>query len=409
MDCISALNGQETLNFMLKLKLNRLALTVFTVITGNIIFSNGINAAVLAKNATSPKQTSLTKQPSLAKQASLTKQASSTSQANTINSTSVTNNATSCYDYPPWSLGITALYLQPSFGGNGLGYSSFSNYSGNDDNGRFVGISGASNHINNINPKRAWGFQLNGAYRFNLTNELEIEWYHLNENVNGYLPNGSVFSGNYDGFYAGHLKFREQWNAVNLEVAHSILLDENKTVKLHAGLAFANIKNKFINYPQLFRTGNALFVTTETLSYNGLGPRMGADFNYIFGRGLNLYAKAAASLLLGKNKQDVSGFQNYTNSVYGFQPYGTPNYSQSNTNVVVTELEAKLGIKYDYQIAQNNKLSFDIGYLWMSYLNAINSYTDIGIVGTASGASIGTHTTANFDLSGLYFGLVWDV
>lgn len=305
-----------------------------------------------------------------------------------------------------WSFAANALYLQPSFGGNGLGYSSFSNYSGNDDNGHFVGVSGTSNRINNLNPKWAWGVELEGAYRFNEKNDVELQWYHLNENVNGYLPPGSVFSGNYDGFYAGFMQLAQNWNAVNLEVGHLVSFDDTKNVRLHAGLSFANIKNKFTNYPQLYPTGSPIFITTDTLSYSGIGPRVGGDFGYVVGHGVSLYAKTAASVLLGSSKQRNSGFQNYTNSIYGFQPYGTPNYNQTNNGVIVTELDAKLEARYDYQMA-NGILSFDLGYLWMNYLNAITSYTDIGIVGTGDGASIGTNTTANFNLNGLYFGMKW--
>lgn len=308
-------------------------------------------------------------------------------------------------DHDPWSFGVTALYLQPSFGGNGLGYSSFSNYSGNDDNGHFVGVNGASDHINNINPQWGWGFQLDGAYRFNTKNDVNIQWYHLNNNTNGYLPTGSVLSASDDGFYAGRLQLAQYWDAVNLEMGHAIPFDENKIIHLHGGLSYANIKNTFTNYPQLYPTSAPLFTTTDTMTYNGVGPRIGADFGYTIWHGLGLYAKTAGSLLVGQTQQNISGFQNYTNAIYGPQPYGTPNYSHSHNGVVVTELEAKLGVKYDYQFAQGNVLSFDLGYLWINYLNAISSYTGVGIVGTADGASIGTNTTANFDLNGLYFGV----
>lgn len=304
-----------------------------------------------------------------------------------------------------WSFGAKALYLQPSFGGNGLSYSSFSNYSGKDDNGVFVGKNGGTNHINNINPKWHFGFELEGAYRFNPKNDVNIEWYHLQEHVNGHLPIGSVFSGSFDGFYANHLKLAQSWDAINLELGHRMHCDENKSIRLHAGLAYARIKNKFTNYPQLFPTRDVLFVTHDTMSYHGIGPRIGGDFGYTLWHGLGLYAKAAGDLLVGSTKQHISGFQNVPSPIYGLQPYGTPNYSHSHNGVIVTELEAKLGVKYDYPITQDNVLSFDLGYLWLTYLNAITSYTDIGIVGTADGASIGTNTNANFSLNGFYFGV----
>ena len=75
--------------------------------------------------------------------------------------------------------------------------------------------------------------------------------------------------------------------------------------------------------------------------------------------------------------------------------------------MIVTELDAKVGVEYEYQLDANSILSVDVGYLWLIYLNAITTDTDIGIVGTADGASIGVNTTANFSVSGWYAGITW--
>lgn len=309
----------------------------------------------------------------------------------------------------PWSFGFAGLYLQPSFGGNGLGYSSFSNYAGNDDQGHFVGINGAPNHINNITPQFQWGFSVKGGWHFNDVNDAAVEWYQLSQSINGHLPIGTLFSGNFDGFYANRLQLKQSWYAFNVAAGHNICFDGNKNLRLHGGLTIADIQNQFINYPQLFPTSGPLFITKETLSYVGIGPRIGGDFNYNVQGWFNIYANGAASLLWGRSKQNASGYQNYTNSIYGFQPYGTPNYSQSHDGVIVTELESRIGLTFDYPLSSNTSLSFDAGYMWLIYLNAISSYTDIGIVGTADGASIGTNTTANFGLSGWYFGLTYSL
>src|SRR3990167_5780779 len=69
-----------------------------------------------------------------------------------------------------WSIDASALYLQPSFGGNGLGYSSFGNYAGADNQGVIFTTNG-TNNIYNVTPNRAWGFQVGGVYRFNINND----------------------------------------------------------------------------------------------------------------------------------------------------------------------------------------------------------------------------------------------
>ena len=315
-------------------------------------------------------------------------------------STHTSHSSTCACKKPQWTVGAQALYLKPSFGGNGLGYTSFSNY-GNDIPGNLVDVNGATNYMSNMNPQRAWGFRLEGAYSLDSINDLNINWQHFNETTSGYLPAGTLFAGSAGGLYAGYIKVAPQWDAINAEAGHRFNLDANKALRLHVGVAFANIQNKFTNYPQLFRTGNPLFTTTDTISYRGFGPRFGGDFDYSFCNGFGVYAKAAGSLLVGKAKQSVHGYTDFTfaGTLY---PYSTGNYSQSNSGVVVPEAEAKLGLTYDYEFSQG-KLGFDLGYLWMAYLNAIVSQVGADVFSSAISAS----TTTNFDLNGFYFGIKW--
>lgn len=306
---------------------------------------------------------------------------------------------TSC-NQPRWSFGVEALYLQPSFGGNGLGYTSFSNY-GNDIPGTLINVNGATNYMNNINPKWGWGFQLEGSYYIDSKNDVDINWYHFNESNNEHLPNGTLFAGSAGGLYAGLVKVAPSWDAVNLEAGHRFDFDDIKTLRLHVGVAFASINNKVTNYPQLYATSSPLFITTDKISYNGFGPRLGGDFGYAVGHGFGLYAKAAGSLLVGTAKQSVAGYNDFVFLTTTY-PYSTGNYSQSHNGVVVPEVEAKLGVKYDYPLAQGS-IGFDLGYLWINYLNAIVSQVGADVYSSAISAS----TTTNFSLNGLYFGVKW--
>lgn len=301
---------------------------------------------------------------------------------------------------PAFSFSADALYLQPSFGGNGLGYTSFSNY-GNDIPGNIIDVNGATNHMRNINPDWRWGFELEGSYYLNPTNDFTLNWSRLNETTNGHLPQGTLFAGSAGGLYAGRLKVAPRWDAINLEVGQRFIFDECKTLRFHVGLAYAHIKTKFTNYPQIFPTGAPLFITKDSIAYEGFGPRFGGDFNYAIGYGVNLYAKAAGSLLVGTAKQSVHGYHDFVFAGNGF-PYSTGNYKQHHDGVIVPELEAKLGVKYDCPLAFGN-LGVDLGYLWITYLNAIVSQVGADVFSSAISAS----TTTNFDLNGVYFGIKW--
>lgn len=302
-----------------------------------------------------------------------------------------------------WELGVSALYLRPSFAGNGLGYSSFSNYAGADNSGVII-THNSSNHINNITPKWEWGFKLEGGYHFCANNDVNLNWSHLNGDVDGHLPAGSLFSGSVDGYYAERLQLATKWDAINLEVGKNIHFCDNKHVRLHGGLAVARIKNTFTNHPKLFADSTPYFISTDTLTYSGFGPRLGADFGYEVGMGFSVYVKAAGSLLVGSAKQSISGYKDYSNARYGLIPYGVDNYNSSNNHVIVPEIEAKLGIAYKYAFDCGN-VGIDLGYLWMNYLNSIVSYTGIGVVGS----SFGIPAASNFNLSGWYLGVKWEM
>ncbi|KTD42359.1 Lpg1974 family pore-forming outer membrane protein [Legionella quateirensis] len=298
-----------------------------------------------------------------------------------------------------WSFGGAALYLQPAFGGNGLGYTAYSNYSGNDNNGVFIGTSGAPNQMVNIGPKWGWGFQINGAYQFK-ANDLVVNWYHLNSHNKGNFPVGYAFAGNNDGFYASEFQVRTNWDEVDIEFGQHLQLPGNKLVRLHAGAEFGRIKNQFDNISLLHPTSVVAYTTTDTLSYNGFGPRLGIDLGYMPVNSLELYAKMAGSMLIGTAKQRNSGYQNYPYPNNPISPFVTGNYNQTLNGVIVPELAAKLGAQYDWKFEQNI-LSFDIGYMWMNYLNSIISYSGNGIVF----ANVGNNSTANFNLNGMYLGL----
>lgn len=296
-----------------------------------------------------------------------------------------------------WGIGVSALYVQPSFGGNGLGYSSFSNY-GTDFFNIQQEVNGATNHLRNVHPRDDWGFQLEASYDFGEGNDLNINWYHLNDSTHGDLQQGTLFAGSASALYAGKLNVTPTWDAINLEVGQYIDFCDWLTMRLHVGAEFARVRAKFKNYPQLTATGSPIFITNDKISYAGFGPRLGADFNYDVGCGFDVYAKVAGSLLAGVAKQSVTGYHD----LGGFNLYSTGNYKQSNHSVVIPELESKLGLKYNYIMAGGN-LGFDLGYMWLTYLNALVSQVGTGIVSSA----ISNSSAASFDLNGIYFSLTW--
>lgn len=296
-----------------------------------------------------------------------------------------------------WYLGAAALYLKPNLGGNGLGYSSFSNY-GTDFNNVVVERNGAPNHLSNVNFKRDWGFQLNGGYEFDAERDADANWYHLQDSTHGNLPQQTLFAGSASALYAGKLNLGLKWDAVNLELGQRFDLNPMNMLRLHAGLNYSRIKTTITNFPQLTATGSPIFETHDKISYIGIGPRVGIDYLFHTPCRFGIYAKAAGSLLVGKAKQSVSGYHD----LGGFNLYSTGNYNQSHHNVVIPELDANLGLQYDYLFKCGN-LGFTLGYMVVTYLTSIVSQVGTGVVSS----SISTSSATNFNLNGPYFGVTW--
>jgi hypothetical protein len=129
--------------------------------------------------------------------------------------------------------------------------------------------------------------------------------------------------------------------------------------------------------------------TTGTQSYNGVGPRVGADLGYGWNNGLSVYAKGAMALLAGQSK-----FTRVSSYATGFPPVGSVSGSTTTVN---PELEAKLGATYTYAMAQGD-LSLDIGWMMVNYFSVLHD---------VSGFRNSGNRVSDFGVQGPYVGLKW--
>lgn len=267
-------------------------------------------------------------------------------------------------DPPAWSLGAQALYLKSSFAGIGYYGSTTTN---------------ASERFNSIKPAWGWGFQLEGAYRFSTGNDLNINWYHLNKSFQQYTQLGALE-------YTGTLKAEPKWDAVNIEFGQHLDLGAQAKVRYHGGLALARVRSYNNFQGVVVATGEAR-TATQTDSYDGLGPRLGADLSYNWGYGFNIYANAASALFVGTGSFIAS--DTYT-AVFSPLISGSQIY-------IVPELEAKLGANYNVAMAQGN-LMLTAGWMWINYFNIQQQQSPDG------GGNV---VSSNFGLQGPYVGLKW--
>ncbi len=303
-----------------------------------------------------------------------------------------------------WDLGARALFLQSSVNGQGASV----NRSIQTGSGRTASVG--------ENPKYGWGFQIEGSYHFNTGNDLNLNWYHINNSrTHGFNGSKSIGTDIVSSGAAGGIltqvtgsttyvnkqsaTIRPHWDAVNLEFGQHVDFGEDKSIRFHGGFEYARIAADTSNTI----AGSVTTATGATPSYNGswwnnptyngFGPRLGADMKYDWGNGLGIYANGAAGILAGSSK--FSSTQ--TNNLSGYS------YTVSGSSmVIVPELDAKLGVNYSYALAQGD-LTLDVGWLWVNYFNAVRSQ------GNPASAVLGSApvATGDFGLQGLYFGLNW--
>ena len=296
-----------------------------------------------------------------------------------------------------------ALYLRPSLGGQGLGYSSFSNVGNRVIVRPQSGSNPGSNQIYTLAPIRGWGYQIQGSYFFKSGHHLDVNWYHYSRNTYGTLPSNSIFEGSQASLFPGKLEVNPRWDLLTVESGALLELNEKASIYLHAGIAYTRLSAQFISRPTLLFNGiETIFVIRDISNYYGIGPHFGVDFNHHLPFGLEAYASAGGSMLTGNAGQIVQGYNEYLERLSTKIPYGSGNFAQHNSAVVVPEFDATLGLKYQYQFAEGI-LEWDIDYFWVSYLNAIVNQLGLGI----SGASISTSRATDFGVNGLGFGLKW--
>jgi len=308
--------------------------------------------------------------------------------AGTMGPVCTPGNVTVPCERTAWDFGVQALYLQPTLSASN-GYDFYST--------DFDGV----RRYHDFDPDWGWGFKLEGSYHFHTGNDLNVNWYHMNKKTENHY--GDFFLSGFSPLVGNILstRFEPKWDAVNVELGQHVDFSEWKVIRFHGGVQYARIEHDYsANLTTPFALTNLVGVvpgspfrifSAET-KFNGFGPRVGADMSYNLGNGFAVYANGATALLIGQGK-----FRSNFGLVPILTPFGIPGHGSKTT--MVPEMEAKLGAKYTYAMAQGD-LSLDAGYMWVNYWNANHI-----LVGHSDGTF--TARESNFALSGPYVGLKW--
>lgn len=329
---------------------------------------------------------------------------SSAAFAGTMGPVCVPGNVTVPCETTAWDFGAQALWLNPTIAGDLTYFNPYQSTTGYDV-------------YNNRGNKFKWGFQIEGSYHYGTGNDIDVAWYHLNG-----AWDKSFYSTEYDtaAVPVAHTATNNtvthpNWDQVNVEFAQHMDFSETSKARFHEGIEYARVAANGADNMSFTNTGttiNGLTYTAGTLNYqeswnssfNGFGPRGGLDLSYVFGNGVSIYGKAAASLLIGHTNWSGAKVGNQVGRRINFN---TECWSGSSTRLV-PELEGKLGATYTWAMSYGD-VTFDIGYLWLNYFNALDGrHEDNDAFNeTITGGRSDKRGINDFALDGLYFGLKW--
>lgn len=330
-----------------------------------------------------------------------------TVSAGTMGPICVPSNVTVPCEKTAWEFGAKALYLEPMAGGD-LQY-----YAANTT----TYFNGTSTNYLSTSPDWAWGFMIEGAYNFGTGNDVNLNWYHYQHTTTNWASPttfalATPIVSNPTNALNGYSSYDPRWDAVNLEFGQHVDFGVMTDIRFHAGFEYARVRNNLssVSKSTAFAVNQAAAVD-ETITFNGFGPRFGADADYDFGNGFTVYGNSAMALLAGSG--GVTKFTTFNNLASSSQ--FVANHFGS-VNMFVPELEGKLGATYTYAMAQGD-LTLDAGWMWIEYFDAVphsatasGTATTAGVVnptGTFTGTGSINANASNFALTGPYVGLKW--
>ncbi|WP_133130642.1 Lpg1974 family pore-forming outer membrane protein [Legionella yabuuchiae] len=314
---------------------------------------------------------------------------SSVAFAGTMGPVCTPGNVTVPCEMQAWDVGIQALYLEPTYS-DAAGFWAQS-----------VNAAGTARTLVDTNADWEWGFKLEGSYHFSTGNDLNLNWYHFNSGDERatFAGNVGLTDDNASGIIGLPLTstqtavYNARWDAVNLEFGQHVDFGQFKNIRFHGGVQYARIETNTtvngVNNADAVEFPSASYSFGQESKFTGFGPRVGADMSYDFGNGLAVYANSAGALLVGDS--DIT--QTVTTATTDFATNIVP--ATGSRTAIVPELEAKLGAKYTYAMAQGD-LSLDVGYMWVNYFDAQTFVT-----------ASGDFDDSNFAMHGPYVGLKW--
>jgi hypothetical protein len=265
-----------------------------------------------------------------------------------------------------------------------------------------------------LTPSMAPAFRVGGRYMPNESNDIELNWTHLNSVTNGsfsgtptqmvgppYLigPESALYKSG-----SGNVRFG--LDSVNFDGGHTFCAECDFQMRIFGGVQFVRIGQ---NLTGMFRSpdGTASNANTTNSSFTGAGPRVGLKGQYDLGN-FQFIGEFAGAGLIGTSQSSINFATNSPSIGLNTQSLTSPNASQ-----VMPSIDARLATAYVFPPSDYGVFKIEVGYQAAVYFNAVSQYSLTNVPTSLTLPPIGIylatqqHLQSNFTDQGPYLTGSW--
>lgn len=303
------------------------------------------------------------------------------------------------------TLGITGLYLKPTSGDNAYAFVSEVTH---DDV--------LKNHLKSVKSDYDWAYNVSLGYIFPGTaNDFAVTYSNFNHSSKDSVAETDPFliTATVPFIFPADVLLdkseasaRYNYQTLDFDFGQHFNIGCNTHVKLIGGVRLADLESSFkahyegiVAEPELL--GETFIAKTDRKSkFEGAGPRLGTAVEYNLGNGFGVVGQAATSLLVGNIRSNFTQNEAVLDDGADVFEVTVSNHRGKHTHVV-PNLNAKLGVNYNYQFCNptRTKMTLEAGYQVDHYFNVDDRINSFDAFATGNVQAINT------SFSGPYIGL----
>jgi hypothetical protein len=256
-------------------------------------------------------------------------------------------------------------------------------------------------------------FRVGARYIPNESNDIELDWTHLNTTANASFSAGPTqmvgppyLIGPESALYSiAHGTVQSDYDAVDLDGGHTFCAECPFQLRVFGGVEFARIGQ---NLGGMFQSadGTASSGYTSNSLFTGAGPRLGLKGQYDLGD-FQFIGEFAGAGLIGTSQSHI----NFTTVSPALAGINNQSLTSPNATQVIPSIDARLATAYAFPPSDYGQFKIEVGYQAAVYFNTVSQYSLTQVTTTVPpvGVFLATeqHSQTSFTDQGPYLTGSW--